>query len=79
MTVHVFCAVTQPATGWRDHYLPDSSIETSGWHPRHQIRCHDCGRRRWAANLSVQVYYDLFRVFCTDRLECDRARKARRT
>ena len=76
-TVQVFTARIQPATRWADPYLPIGS-RWCGWHQRRQLPCHNCGRVRWASNLSVQVYYDMFRIFCTDPVDCDRARKARR-
>ena len=69
---HIYTAETQPATQWRDLFYSEGD-HLQQWHPRRQIRCHTCGRLRWASKLSVQVYYDLIRVFCTE--PCTKGRR----
>ena len=67
---HIYTAETQPATQWQPPVEDAPAIE---WHPRRQIRCQVCRRLRWASKLSVQVYYDLIRIFCT--VPCTKGRR----
>ena len=64
--LHIYTADTQPATSWQP---PIEDAPVFEWHPRRQVRCHICRRLRWAKYLSVQAYYDMGRVFCTERCE----------
>ena len=75
MSVHVFSARVQPATRYR--------IDVDGarpfivrFSPRRQLCCRNCGKRRWAKYLSVQVYYDMTAVFCSDGHGCKRTTRA---
>ena len=65
MTVHVYTALAQPLT----RYNIGTIIGVDRWriiHRRKVFQCSLCYRRRWAKNLSIQVYYDMLRVFCKD-------------
>lgn len=69
--LHIYVARSQPAT----HYV-DRSMGGRAMHfrnsPRRQMRCHLCGRLRWAKHLRVQVYYDGTNVFCAPGRGCKR-------
>ena len=71
--LHIYTAGKQPATRFVDA-VGEKSFKC-GYAPRRQIRCHDCHRLRWAANLTVQVYYDHTRFACVDKAKCKKARK----
>lgn len=61
--MHLFRTDAQPLTCYRD-----PTFERSRWsrtNPRQLAYCHKCRRRRWAAKLSIQIYYDCSYVFCT--------------
>jgi len=65
MSIHIYTARCQPATHFLDYCVPGKPIHFR-YSPRHVFRCDECGRLRWAKNLSVQVYYDMIRFFCTE-------------
>lgn len=77
MSLHIYTAPRQPFTRYVDHILLGMGYSrrqaTRRHHPRAQVRCHVCGRRRWARNLIVCVYYDHVLVACQDR--CRRRRR----
>lgn len=62
--IHIFVAPVQPAT----NFIDDVTGKTYRFRlKKRQIRtCFSCGARRWAKNLTVQVYYDGFRFHCRD-------------
>lgn len=65
MSVHFYAAESQPLTRWRDPNLP-RRWHVRRNHPRRQMYCYLCGRRRWAKHLRIQVYYDGVHVFCAE-------------
>ena len=72
--LHLYTRPDEPAT----RYNAGAPIGRVIWirnNPRRLMRCIRCERRRWAANLSVQVYFDMVRVFCANRERCYRERK----
>jgi hypothetical protein len=74
--LHLYARPDEPAT----RYNAGAPVGETFWinhNPRRQMWCHRCGRKRWAARLRVQVYYDLTRVYCADREHCYRTRKRR--
>ncbi len=73
MTLHLHAAEAQPATHWRDAHFPDLEFKN---HPRAQLRCHVCGRRRWARSLVVRSEYDRTVMSCVEG--CKPAPKAGR-
>lgn len=62
--LHVYTTDIQPLTNYVDTNFDPAMRFTQN--PRKLYHCHECGRRRWAKNLSIQVYYDSLRVFCAD-------------
>lgn len=72
-SIHLFTVRGQRATDFWDKIMPEHTIHFQ-YSPRHLFRCHECERLRWAKNLSVQVYYDGTRFFCTER-EMHRGRR----
>ena len=59
---HLFTAPHQPATRFIDYnFVPP---HTHRINPRRVLTCCKCGSRRWAAHMTVQVYYDSVRVYC---------------
>ena len=63
--IHVYVVPSEPYT----RFNIGATIGQTHWmrcRKRTQARCHICGRRRWAKNLRVQVYYDMVYVFCAD-------------
>lgn len=62
--VHIHTADEQPLVRYHDPCGMKPRIVRV--HPRAQVRCHNCARRRWAKNLRIQVYYDMLRVYCAD-------------
>ncbi len=77
MTLHIHRARAQPATRYRIALLDNMSITI-----RHRRRCQlyaDCCRsKRIAANLTVQVYYDMLRFSCRSGTGCKRPKTRRR-
>jgi hypothetical protein len=71
MNVHVFVESAQPATAYRDSHGP---MPKKVWrcNPRRLIHCHLCGRKRWAKNMVVKVYYDCSQYFCREEAKCRR-------
>lgn len=65
MTLHVYKARAQPATRYRVSLGATRGIVVRH-KPRTPIRCFTCRKRRWAANLVVNVYYDGVYYFCAD-------------
>lgn len=82
MSSHIYSAQCQPATHFVDKNMPGKPRHFR-YSPRHIFRCDVCGRRRWAVKLSVQVYYDMTRFFCTEteiyrgNRRCKRTSKAK--
>jgi hypothetical protein len=70
VSLHIYRAENQPLTRYRDTVLLGMGYRRCWFrhHPRDQMRCHVCGRRRWAKNLRIQVYYDSSVISC--RGEC---------
>ena len=68
MNLHVYSAHAQPAT----HFV--IPMDKRNMHVRHAKRstayCSQCGRKRWACYLTVQVYYDLIRYTCRKGRGC---------
>lgn len=75
--LHICSAPTEPATRY-NALRPIDQVMWVTCSPRHLMPCHRCGRKRWAARLSVQVHYDRLLVFCTDKDHCYKTRKRRR-
>lgn len=65
MNVHIYIAESQPLTCWRDPCAPRRARRHRN-NPRKCALCGTCGRRRWARDLRIQVYYDLLRIFCAE-------------
>ncbi len=61
--LHVFTTPAQPMTIFYDRNVEPPMKFTYSF--RRVFYCHKCGRRRWAKNLSIQVYYDGDYVFCS--------------
>jgi hypothetical protein len=59
--IHVYTAKWQPFTCFKNW---DGSIVLHG--DRMLFRCHECRDRRWAKNLKVQAFYDMWRIRCAD-------------
>jgi ribosomal protein S14 len=78
MSIHVYSARCQPATHFVDHFMPRKPLHFR-YPARHVFRCDVCGRLRWAKNLSVQVYYDMRRIFCTETEVYRGNRRCKRT
>ena len=65
-TSHIFSASNQPATDFMDYtFGPPERIVCSPFAIR---RCWKCRKRRIAKNLTVQVFYDGNRYFCSDTI-----------
>jgi len=62
--LHVYVNPRQPLTKYVDHNFPKP--QTFRTNPRKKFSCMVCGRRRWAKNLVVQVYYDMTRITCKE-------------
>ncbi len=62
MVVHIYHARIQPLVKYTDDNLETPLLFTT--HYRKVYPCGRCGRRRWAQNLSIQVYYDCTLIFC---------------
>jgi len=63
-TVHVYVSPRQPLTKYVDHNFPKPMKFRTN--PRKKFSCDACGRRRWAKNLVIQVYYDMSRISCAE-------------
>jgi hypothetical protein len=73
MTIHIFTANRQPATRYVVH-VGDHRF-TMRCRRRTQIRCFSCGRHRWAAYLTAQVYYDGVYFHCKAGHGCKAKRR----
>ncbi len=71
---HVYAAKMQPATafkvdlGGKPHVCKNPS--------RRLFPCFRCRRKRWAINMTVQVYYDGCYFWCKDMAACKAFKKA---
>lgn len=66
--LHIYTTNKQPLTKWR--VGTDILPKPSPWfreNPRSQHVCHICYRKRYARNLSIQVYYDQSIVSCNGK------------
>lgn len=63
--VHIYTVPSQPLTHYFDRCTEREMEFRHG--DREVFLCHDCGRRRWAKNLRVQVFYDMLHIFCAER------------
>ena len=68
--VHVYTVGHQPATDFRERV--NGSVLWYRFSPRRCLFTSCCGRRRWAGNCTVQVYYDKIDVWCVDGKGCKR-------
>lgn len=77
--IHIYTSLEQPATRFTDHSMSEPGKRRYFFrhHPREQLWCHACRRRRWAANLIAKVYYDCTQFYCRDGRGC-KAEKVRR-
>jgi hypothetical protein len=77
--VHIFTGRNQPLVRYRDvsfgMMVPRKWTKTN---PRRLYWCRNCGRRRWAAKLSIQIHYDCSYIFCTDKDDCKAQKRRRR-
>lgn len=63
--MHLFTAASQPATRFVDRTMTGRTF----WFrfgPQKLFWCKGCGRRRWAKNMRVQVFYDGWRFWCKE-------------
>lgn len=68
-SVHIFTTRTQPAT----RYRVTVDVGKAFWvrvPPTSQIRCSECGKRRWAKYMGAQVYYDMTVFTCLSGHGC---------
>lgn len=74
MSVHYFRANKQPLTNYFIMLdVGGRTVKSVTRHkPRRQAKCHQCGTRRWAKNLVIQVYYDAMIVTCAAGCESRR-------
>lgn len=75
-TVHIYTRPLEPATRY-NIAGPVGDVYWVTCSPRRQMRCHHCGRARWASKLGVQVYYDMTRVSCLDPCSPPKRRRRR--
>jgi len=61
-TLHIYAAKAQPATRYTDMTMGDPIVFKNP--PRKLIRCHACGKLKWAKNLTAHVYYDGTNFYC---------------
>lgn len=61
--VHIYTAPLQPLTMFVDPFIGPPAVTCSA---RRLYYCHECGRRRWAKNLVIQVFYDGSRIYCAE-------------
>lgn len=79
MSLHIYTASCQPATGFTDHHF-DPPVQR-GYSPGKLLWTDCCETRRPARNLVVQCYYDGDRIWCAPGKGCkcpDLAKKKRR-
>jgi len=74
--VHIFTTKFQPAMRYTVNVCldPDDSFVVKN-PPRRLFWCFRCGRRRWAQNMVVQVYYDGCYFWCRDTAACKAYKK----
>lgn len=74
MTLHIHTAPSQPATRFVDWSVSDilGRKVTMQYRRRRQFWAGCCRKRRWAAYLNVQVYYDMTRFTCKPGKGCKR-------
>lgn len=72
MTIHIYTARSQPATRFEDHIASDlfGRRVIVQMRRRRQLWAGCCRRKRWAAHLNVQVYYDMTRFTCKPGKGC---------
>lgn len=67
--LHIFTVGAQPLV-YHDVMGPvGGPASFVSYNPRHRFVCDICWRTREAKNLSIQVYYDMSRIFCTEKCE----------
>lgn len=64
--IHVFAEREQKATS----YKCNAGFRVR-FKPRKLLFCDNCGKQRWAKNLTVQSYYDGDRFFCIKGKGCN--------
>jgi hypothetical protein len=68
--VHIFTRAKQPLLRYVDTNLRSMGFSqrrsTIHNNPRKLFRCCACGKRRWAQNLGIQVYYDQLVITCME-------------
>jgi len=69
--IHIHTAPMQPATRFVIHVRENGRRIWCRCSPRSLHRCSRCGRRRWAKNLLVQVFYDGIYHYCRNRDGCE--------
>ena len=74
--VYIYAAPGQPATRYVDRTF--DKLYWTTCKRRKLLYCHECDKRRIAANLRVQVYYDHTRVFCAPGKGCALLKPKRR-
>ena len=67
--IHLYTAKSQPAVNFINETVEGDPMRFT-FPSRRLFCCQRCGRPRWAKNLSVQVFYDGVRFFCTDKTKC---------
>lgn len=72
MSLHIYRAKDQKATHFVDDCAGPEHRRVVRYKPRKRLPCFGCGKWRWAANLTVQVYYDAVRFFCMKGKGCKR-------
>lgn len=70
---HIYTAAKQPLTRYYDGNCGVSICFTHD--EREVFTCHDCGRRRWAKNMTIQVYYDMSVIACREGHRWDGRRR----
>ena len=68
--VHIFTAPSQPGTRDRIEGPPGKRGFIIRHSPRSLLWCYSCRKRRWAANVTVQVYYDCTLATCRQGKGC---------
>lgn len=72
--IHVYAARMQPATAFKIDFEDGEHVCKNP--PRRLFPCARCRRRRWACNMTVQVYYDGCYFWCRDVAACKAHKKA---
>jgi len=77
VNLHIYRAVGQPMVRYNAMLAIDEPlwIECS---PFKRYQCDTCWRMRAAKNLSIQVYYDMSLIFCTEPCEPIKYKEKRR-